>query len=128
MVERLTFVGTQLVVSAFCVCILCRVTKAQNLMRTQQVVSLRNFAEMIKKPPHCELQCGGLGKYKIRAGRLLANQFAWPDVAQLFQGAQLDLADALAGHVQANAYFFQGAGVTIVQAEAHAQHFFFAPG
>src|SRR5438128_2629269 len=49
-------------------------------------------------------------------------------VAELAEGFSLDLADALAGNAKLATHFFQGAGATVLQAEAQLEHLALALG
>jgi hypothetical protein len=56
----------------------------------------------------------------------VTNELVRAKVAQLLEGAKLDLANALARYAQAAAHLFQRARVAVVETEAHAQHLFLA--
>src|SRR5438067_5903062 len=65
---------------------------------------------------------------RSRPGRHSSGSSSVPDqlgrteMAQLLEGAELDLTDALSRDVQARADLFERSRVAVVQAEAHLQH------
>src|SRR5438067_1355646 len=62
------------------------------------------------------------GRFTSGFSCLVPNKLGWAEVAELLEGAQLDLADALPCDVQARADLFEGSRVAVIQAEAHLQH------
>ena len=68
------------------------------------------------------------GRAEDELAEIFAEQAARLRVAQLADGALLDLADALAGHFESAAHLFQRMILIIEQAKAQLDHFAFALG